>query len=56
MAFTVLKATLMNRIADAGFRILVLALVVTGGIVRADERDDFFETKIRPVLIAATAN
>jgi hypothetical protein len=51
MAFTVLKATLMNRIADAGFRILVLALVVTGGIVRADERDDFFETKIRPVLI-----
>jgi hypothetical protein len=51
MAFTVLKATPMNRIADAGSRILFLALVLTGGLVRADERDDFFETKIRPVLI-----
>jgi hypothetical protein len=51
MAVTVLKATLMNRIADAGSRILFFALVLTGGLVRADERDDFFETKIRPVLI-----
>ena len=51
MAATVLKAMPMNRIADAGSRILFLALVLTGGLVRADERDDFFETKIRPVLI-----
>lgn len=41
----------MNQFADARSRILCLALVLTAGVVHADERDDHFETKIRPVLV-----
>lgn len=41
----------MHRLAAGMFRTWALLLVLTGTAACGDERDDFFETKIRPVLV-----
>ena len=45
-----MKVKHMQRLTH--FAVLLLSLLIgSDGSVRADERDDFFEAKIRPVLV-----